>query len=65
MNRLLLVWKTITTIYLFKDLARLILWSLLEYNKKDTLILSVGEKKEISIKKVATLIAEKMNYKEK
>ena len=48
-----------------KDLARLILWSLLEYNKKDTLILSVGEKKEVSIKKVATLIAEKMNYKEK
>ena len=48
-----------------KDLARLILWSLLEYNKKDTLILSVGEKQEVSIKKVATLIAEKMNYKEK
>lgn len=48
-----------------KDLARLILWSLLEYNKKDTLILSVGEKQEVSIKKVATLIAEKMDYKEK
>ena len=48
-----------------KDLARLMLWSLLEYDKKDTLILSVGEKQEVSIKKVATLIAEKMDYKEK
>lgn len=46
-----------------QDLARLILWSLLKYDKKDTLILSVSEKKEVSIKKVATIIAEKMNYK--
>jgi GDP-L-fucose synthase len=45
-----------------KDLAKLIIWSLFEYNEKDSIILSVGEKDEISIKDVATLIAKELNY---
>ena len=32
------------------------------YDKKETLILSVGEKNEVSIKKVATEIAKSFNY---
>lgn len=48
-----------------KDLAELILWSLNSYDKKDTLIVSVSEKDEISIKEVATLIAKEFDYQHK
>lgn len=45
------------------DLARLIMWCLDNYNDKNSIILSVNPEDEISIKDVALLIAEKMNYK--
>lgn len=44
------------------DLARLIMWSLLDYNEKDSIILSVGEKDEVSIKQIAMEIAKQLNY---
>ena len=44
------------------DLARLIMWSLLEYDEKEPIILSVGEKDEVSIKQIATEIAKQFNY---
>lgn len=45
-----------------KDLAKLLMWSLLEYNKLDNVILSVEEKDEISIKDVAIAISKAFNY---
>ena len=45
-----------------EDLAKLFLWTLENYNEKDSLILSVGEKNEVSIKNVATEIAKSFNY---
>jgi GDP-L-fucose synthase len=48
-----------------KDLGDLILWTLFEYNEKTSIILSVDEKDEISIKDVATLIAKEFNYQDK
>ena len=44
------------------DLARLIMRSLLEYDEKEPIILSVGEKDEVSIKQIATEIAKQFNY---
>lgn len=44
------------------DLARLIMWTLLEYKEKDSIILSVGEKDEVSIKQIAMEIAKQFNY---
>ena len=44
------------------DLALLIMLTLENYKKKDTIILSVSEKDEVSIKKVGELIAKKFNY---
>ena len=44
------------------DLAKLMLWALKDYNKKDTIILSVGEESEVSIKTVALEIAKQFNY---
>ena len=46
------------------DLARLIMWTLIDYNQKDSIILSVSEHEEISIKDVAESIAEAYNYSE-
>lgn len=45
------------------DLAKLILWSLFEYKERENIILSVSEMEEVSIKAVAEIIAEKMDYK--
>jgi len=45
-----------------KDLARLILWSLFNYKKKENIIFS--PKKEISIKEIGIKIAEVFNYKD-
>ncbi len=42
-----------------EDLADLILWYLFEINEKETIILSVDEKDEISIQDVAKLISDK------
>jgi GDP-L-fucose synthase len=45
-----------------KDLADLIMWVLENYKEKDSIILSVGEKDEISIRNIATLIAKNYHY---
>lgn len=45
-----------------KDLANLILWTMDNYDEKESIILSVDEKDEISIKDVAILIAEEFKY---
>lgn len=47
-----------------KDLAKLLMWSLLEYKEKESIILSVGEKDEISIKQVGMEIAKQFNYED-
>jgi GDP-L-fucose synthase len=48
-----------------EDLARLFIWVLESYNDKTSIILSVGEKDEISIKDIAFKIAKCFNYTEK
>jgi GDP-L-fucose synthase len=45
-----------------KDLAKLMMWTLESYDLKDSIILSVGEKEEVTIKDVATYIAREFNY---
>jgi GDP-L-fucose synthase len=47
-----------------QDLARLIFWTLDSYQQLDTLILSVSEEEEISIKDVATYIAREFDYEQ-
>jgi len=47
-----------------EDLAKLILWTLYNYNEKNPIILSVDEQDEVSIKDIATLIASKFEYSE-
>jgi len=47
------------------DLARLILWTLEEYNDRETIILSVGEEDEVSIRDVAMMIAESYDYSDR
>jgi len=47
-----------------EDLAKLILWSLEKYNSKDSIILSVCEKDEISIEHVARLVARNYDYED-
>lgn len=47
-----------------QDLAKLIMWSLLEYQKQESIILSVGEQDEMSIGNVAKLIAQHFDYLE-
>jgi GDP-L-fucose synthase len=44
------------------DLAKLMMWVMEEYEEKSPIILSVGEKDEMSISQVATLIAREFNY---
>lgn len=44
------------------DLAKLIMWTLLDYDKKDNIILSVGEKDEVSIRDIANEISKAFNY---
>ena len=44
-----------------EDLAKLILWYLLETESKDTIILSVGEEDEVSIGNVASIISKENN----
>lgn len=45
-----------------KDLAELIWWTLKNYDKNEPIILSVGENEEVSIKEVATIIANEFDY---
>jgi len=44
------------------DLAKLIMWTLENYNKEESIILSVGENDEISIENVARIIAKNFDY---
>lgn len=44
------------------DLARLFIWVLRNYDEIDPIILSVGEEDEVSIKEVAEMIVEAMNF---
>lgn len=45
------------------DLARLMLWTLREYEETDPIILSVGEEDEVSIADVAYMVADAMEFK--
>lgn len=45
-----------------EDLGKLIMWTLINYNDAEPIILSVGESDEVSIADVANLIAEKFDY---
>jgi GDP-L-fucose synthase len=45
-----------------EDLAKLIMFVLEKYDERDSIILSVGENDEVSIKDVAYLIAKNFNY---
>ena len=47
-----------------EDLAKLIMWTLLEYNEKSPIILSVGEEDEVSIRDIAIYIARVYGYEE-
>ena len=46
-----------------RDLAKLFVWVLREYQEVDPIILSVGEEDELSIKEVAETIVDKMEFK--
>lgn len=46
-----------------RDLARLMIWTIREYEEIDPIILSVGEEDEVSIKQVADAIVESMEFK--
>ncbi|XP_053390490.1 GDP-L-fucose synthase-like, partial [Mercenaria mercenaria] len=45
-----------------RDLAKLIIWALREYNEVEPIILSVGEKDEISIKEASCYIIKHMQF---
>ena len=45
-----------------EDLAKLIMWTLEKYEEKESIILSVSEKDEVSIGKIAELIAVEFDY---
>jgi GDP-L-fucose synthase len=47
-----------------KDMADLIMWVLENYKENDSIILSVGEEDEISIRDIATLIAKNYEYED-
>jgi len=44
------------------DLAKLILWALLEYDEKESIILADREENEVSIEQVARMIAREFDY---
>jgi GDP-L-fucose synthase len=46
------------------DLAKLIMWSLLEYNEKESIILSNSEEHEVSIEDIARFIAREFDYEQ-
>ena len=46
------------------DLARLILWVMYSYDERDSIILSVGEKDEVSIETVAREFARAYDYED-
>ena len=46
------------------DLAKLMMWTLEQYNEVKPIILSVNPEDEISIEKIANMIAQKFNYQD-
>ncbi|KAI8979959.1 hypothetical protein BDB01DRAFT_836995 [Pilobolus umbonatus] len=46
-----------------RDLAKLFIWTLREYNEIDPIILSVGEKDEVSIKDVADAVVKAVDFR--
>jgi len=47
-----------------QDLAKLIYWTIDSYHQKETLILSVSEEEEVSIKDISTYIAREFDYEQ-
>ncbi len=47
-----------------EDLARFILWVVLEYSERESIILSVGEEDEVSIRDVGRCIAREFEYED-
>ncbi len=45
-----------------RDLARLMIWAIREYQEINPIILSVGEEDEVSIKQVADAIVKAMKF---
>jgi len=45
-----------------RDLAKLMIWALREYNENEPIILSVDENDEVSIKEVAESISSAFNF---
>lgn len=48
-----------------RDLAELMVWTLRSYDSIEPIILSVDEEAEVSIKEIAEMVAEAMDYKGK
>lgn len=46
-----------------RDLAKLFIWQLREYDDVEPVILSVGEDQEVSVKELTDAIVKAMNYK--
>ena len=64
-NEKFMVWgsgKPLRQFIYSQDLGRLIMWALEKYEEKDSIILSVGEKEEVSIEYVARQIAKAYDY---
>ncbi len=64
-NEKFMVWgsgKPLRQFIYSQDLGRLIMWVLEKYEEKDSIILSVGEKEEVSIEYVARQIAKAYDY---
>ena len=64
-NEKFMVWgsgKPLRQFIYSQDLGRLIMWVLEKYDEKDSIILSVGEKEEVSIEYVARQIAKAYDY---
>ena len=64
-NEKFMVWgsgKPLRQFIYSQDLGRLIIWVLEKYEEKDSIILSVGEKEEVTIEYVARQIAKAYDY---
>ncbi len=46
-----------------RDLARLMMWALREYDETEPIILSVGEEDEVSIGEAAQAVVDAMDFK--
>ena len=48
-----------------KDLAELIIWVMENYKEGESIILSISEKEEVNIKRIAEIIASNFNYQDR